>query len=296
VSEWTLLRGDCRNVLPTLPAASFDLVLTDPPYPEVDRPYGRLTEAEWFDLMRAVVPEVRRVLKPSGSAVFVLQPNSRKVGSMRTWLWDFLAWVGREWNVVQDAYWWNVAAMPGEHSARGRLMRPSLKTCVWCGPPDCYRDQDAVLWGESLEQTRRRLTARAGRVTFPSGHDVDRVTMAAASLRRDGVTPFNVFPAAGVCEEESKQGGKHPAMTPLVLCDWWVRYLVPHDGTVLDPFAGTGTVGVAARKWGYPFVGIEKEPAYADVAGKRLADAQAPLFGPRQARPSPLGSTIEHGT
>src|SRR4029077_6586706 len=87
--------------------------------------------------------------KPSGSAVFVLQPNSRKVGSMRLWLWEFMVWAGTEWNMVQDAWWGNISAMPEAHSIQGRLMRPSLKACVWLGHPGCFRDQDAVLWTES---------------------------------------------------------------------------------------------------------------------------------------------------
>jgi DNA modification methylase len=75
--------GDCRDLLKTLGDGSVDAIITDPPYPEITRDYGRMTEVEWHEMMRGVVAEARRVLKPSGSAVFILQPNSRKVGSMR---------------------------------------------------------------------------------------------------------------------------------------------------------------------------------------------------------------------
>jgi modification methylase len=44
---------------------------------------------------------------------------------------------------------------------------------------------------------------------------------------------------------------------------------------VLDPFAGSGTVGLAAYKLGRDFIGIEKEPAYVAIAEKRLAAARA---------------------
>ena len=60
-----ILAGDCRDLLPTLADASIDAVITDPPYPEIDRAYGRLTELEWHELMREVVRETRRVLKPT---------------------------------------------------------------------------------------------------------------------------------------------------------------------------------------------------------------------------------------
>jgi len=85
--------GDCITLMRELPDGSIDACICDPPYAEVNRPYGRLTEAEWWDLMMGVCTEVRRVLKPSGSAMFVLQPNSAHVGQMRPWVFEFQAWV-----------------------------------------------------------------------------------------------------------------------------------------------------------------------------------------------------------
>jgi len=64
---WTLYEGDCRDILPSIPDGSIDAVITDPPYAEIDRPYGRLTEPEWHDLMEFVVAQALRVIKPSGS-------------------------------------------------------------------------------------------------------------------------------------------------------------------------------------------------------------------------------------
>src|SRR5690606_38445050 len=81
-----LIHGDSRRELKKLPDNSIDLILTDPPYPEIDREYGKLSEGEWHDLMRDVVMEGRRVLKPAGSMVVILQPNFETVGKMRLWL------------------------------------------------------------------------------------------------------------------------------------------------------------------------------------------------------------------
>ncbi len=106
------IHGDCRTELKNLKDKSVDLILTDPPYPEIDREYGRLTEQEWHELMRTVVSEGRRILKPTGSMVIILQPNFEKVGKMRLWLWEFVVWAGREWNLIEDAYWWNFGMLP----------------------------------------------------------------------------------------------------------------------------------------------------------------------------------------
>ncbi len=276
-----LHEGDCRTVLPTLPAGSFDSVVCDPPYPCIKRAYGTWTEREWFDLMDVVVPECRRVLKPTGSAVFILQPNSERVGKMRTWLLEFTLKWAKAWGQVQDAYWWNLNAMPEAHAIQGRLMRPSAKWCVWLGTPDCYRNQDAVLWSES-ETTRARKAAdrvsgreNRNRLAYPSGQGKSLASMYGAADRRGGVTPFNVIPISPDGERKAsgtKGEAKHSATTPLELCRWWVRYITPLAGRVLDPFAGSGTTLLAAEAEGREAVGIEKETAYCETIRKRLVD------------------------
>lgn len=144
--NWTLHHADCRDILPTIPNASIHAAIFDPPYPHIKRDYGTWTEDEWFSLMQAVVPQLKRVLVPLGSAVIILQPNSEHIGSMRPWLWKFMAWACKEWNVIQDVYWHNTAMPPTRHCNRKYgLMRPAVKTCVWLGSPDAYRNQDEVL-------------------------------------------------------------------------------------------------------------------------------------------------------
>lgn len=169
----TLHHGDCRDILPTIPSASIHAAILDPPYPCIERSYGTWTEDEWFELMGAVVPQLRRVLVPTGSAVIILQANSEHVGTMRPWLWEFMSWVCKEWNVIQDVYWHNPSTPPTRHCNRKYgLMRPAVKTCVWLGPPNAYRNQDAVLI--PLGKSTRRLleTGRAADDTLrysPSG-------------------------------------------------------------------------------------------------------------------------------
>lgn len=273
-----VIEGDCLDVLPTLEAGSFDAVICDPPYPCIKRSYGTWTEAEWHAMTDRVVPECRRVLKPSGSAVFVLQPNSERLGRMRTWLWDFLAKWGREWGVVQDVWWWNVAAFPEAHTIQGRLLRPSLKACVWLGPPDCHRDQTAVLWTESQANAALRAAARCGRTGYPSGQGRNERSISGAAVRQGGVTPFNVLPVPNTDSQSSAGAHGHGAGTPLALLRWWTRYVCPPGGLVLDPFHGSGTTALACLAEGRRCVGVERVPEYAEIARRRIAEARGPLF------------------
>lgn len=266
-----LIHGDCRKELKKLADQSVDLLLTDPPYPEIDREYGRLTEAEWHDLMRTVVTEGRRLLKPSGSMVIILQPNSEHVGKMRLWLWEFVAWAGREWNLIQDVYWWSNDSMPlsGTNRKQG-LLRASIKMCVWLGPPDCYRDQDRVLWLPSDDIFAERKSDSVLRVSG-SGKTHRNARIQGAAEERGGTTPFNLLPIPGGGATGLSRG--HPATTPYDVAAWFVKYLLPQGGVLCDCFAGSGTMLAAGLDFeASQVIGIEKEKKYIKIAEKRIVE------------------------
>ena len=70
----------------------------------------------------------------------------------------------------------------------------------------------------------------------------------------------------------------HPCPRPLDQVVKIVEQWVPPGGTVLDPFCGSGTTGVACRKLGRKFIGIEIDEGYATIARRRIADAGFPLL------------------
>jgi len=86
------------------------------------------------------------------------------------------------------------------------------------------------------------------------------------------------IPTAGV------DAGLHPAMMPVEVARRLVALYTPAGGTVLDPFAGSGTSGVAAIGQGRRFIGIEINPEYAAIAARRLAKAESEI---RNALPFP---------
>jgi hypothetical protein len=235
-----------------------------------------------MDLMQAVTRQARRILKPRGSALFIVQPNSATVGSMRLWVWDFLSWVGREWNIVQDAYWWNITAPPTTHTHRTRgLMRPSVKYCIWIGAADCYRNQDAVLWQESLRNITQRNAARINGNELkrkPSGWTSRDNRAAQAAADRGGVTPFNLLPIPTGDTHSSSSAYGHGAGTPAPLASWWQRYLTPPRGVTCDPFMGAGTMGETAINNGFNFIGIEEQLTYFNISQRRIALAQPALL------------------
>lgn len=78
-------------------------------------------------------------------------------------------------------------------------------------------------------------------------------------------------------ENTSTRGNIHPTVKPVELMRWLVKLVTPPGGAVLDPFAGSGTTGMACRYELRSFMGIEREAEYVEIAIRRIA-ACVPLF------------------
>lgn len=79
----------------------------------------------------------------------------------------------------------------------------------------------------------------------------------------------------GICKASEKAQGKerwHPTQKPIALMKWCLGMI--DAGVVLDPYMGSGTTGIACVEMGRPFIGIEIEPRYFDIACKRIEEAQ----------------------
>lgn len=91
------------------------------------------------------------------------------------------------------------------------------------------------------------------------------------SQHSDQGTVSRFFYSAKASKKE-RQGSKHPTVKPVALMRWLVRMVTPPGGTVLDPFAGTGTTGEAAVREGFKCVMVEMDEAYQeDIEGRMAA-------------------------
>lgn len=85
----------------------------------------------------------------------------------------------------------------------------------------------------------------------------------------------------GMLRQGQEERNGHPTQKPLALMQWCIEQ-AGNPETILDPFMGSGTTGVAAIQMGRKFIGIEREPKYFEIACKRIeqAVAQPQLFEP----------------
>jgi hypothetical protein len=110
--------------------------------------------------------------------------------------------------------------------------------------------------------------------------------------------PFRYQAKAPTSERPKVEGAAHPTVKPLALMRWLVRLVTPPGGTVLEPFAGSGTTVEAAMLEGFSCVAIEREADYLPLIEARIARAEATLAAPppepkraRKARPAPEAPT-----
>ncbi len=145
------------------------------------------------------------------------------------------------------------------------------------------KSQTAIVWGGNyfdLPPTRAPLVWDKNN----AGRDFADFEMAWTNLdmvaRRFVFRPMNM------------DGGKqHPTQKPVALMEWCLGFL-PNAETILDPFMGSGTTGVACVNLGRSFTGIELDPGYFDIACKRIEEAykQPRLF--EEPAPKPVQEQI----
>ena len=105
------------------------------------------------------------------------------------------------------------------------------------------------------------------RAMFPGAEEASASRFFHAFPPEDGVPPLLYNGKAG---KEDRAGSDHPTVKPIKLLQYMVRHVTPIGGTVLDPFAGTGTTAEAARLEGFDCILMESQPKYLDFLRQRF--------------------------
>jgi site-specific DNA-methyltransferase (adenine-specific) len=99
--------------------------------------------------------------------------------------------------------------------------------------------------------------------------------MKPGARRLDSGSAARFFYCAKASKKDRGEGNVHPTVKPTDLMRYLVRLVTPPNGTVLDPFMGSGSTGRGAVLEGFNFIGIEMSTEYMDIADARIAAAEA---------------------
>jgi DNA modification methylase len=311
----TILVGDAAARLRELPSSSVDCAITSPPYFQL-RNYGAAGQIGlephvdgWVASLQRVFSETARVLKPTGVLWLNLGDSfSRHIsygappkGLLLAPERLLLALAADGWLVRTKVIWAKTNPLPS--SATDRLSLTYEVVYFLTRSPHYFFDLDAIRephrssaakrarpplnltpdWTGPLASTRGGL--RQARAAGIPGHPLGKNPGDVWQIATHGYkgAHFATFPEALV---------RRPllATCPRAVCTachqpWLSKGNLPvpcgcgastRPGVVLDPFFGSGTVGVAAQKLGRDWLGIELNPAYVQLAQERLTDAPRP--------------------
>jgi site-specific DNA-methyltransferase (adenine-specific) len=235
-----------------IPDGSIDLILTDPPY-NLGKDYGNTSDQQseddylawterWIDI---ALPK----LKPNGSLYIFL-----------TWRFtpEIFVMLKKRMTMMNEIIWdrrvpsmgGSVRSFSSVHDTIGFFVRRK----------DYYFDLDAVRIPYDAATKKAR----------------SRSIFVGAKWLEVGYNPKDLWSVSRLHREHAERVD-HPTQKPLEIIERMLKASCPPGGLVLDPFMGSGTTALAARKLGRHFVGFELNQDYCEIIQQRLAMAAAPV-------------------
>lgn len=256
IGEHRLHCGDCLEVLPTLPEATIDVVVTSPPY-NLGLSYrgydDTRAEDEYLDWLAEICSQIRRAMKPDGS--FFLNISG---SSSAPWLPFELIVRLRRLFVLQNHIVW-IKSIATRDDSVGHFKPVGGQRFLHHNHEHIFH---LTLSGDV------KLDRLSIGVPFKDKSNIARRNHP-KDLRCRGNTWF--IPYDTVQSKAAKFN--HPSTFPVALPRWCIRLHGREDALVLDPFMGTGTTMVGAQLEGAKGIGIEVDPSYVTIARARLAEA-----------------------
>jgi site-specific DNA-methyltransferase (adenine-specific) len=266
--SYSNLCGDCLDVLKDLPDQSVQLIVTSPPYADQrKKTYGGIHPDKYVEWFMPRAAEFWRVLKPTGT--FILNIKECVVdGERHTYVMQLvLALREQGWFWTEEWMWHKKNSAPGKWPNRFRDNWEHVFQFNLNRQFDMYQDEVRVPIGDWAKS----------RLTHLSEKDKTRVASATGSgfgknvsnwVGRDTVNPHNVLHMASECGNKN-----HSAVFPVAFPEFFIKLFSKKGDTVADPFAGSGTTGVAALKNGRDYIGVELLQENVDEAEGRLVKA-----------------------
>ncbi|NTH64454.1 site-specific DNA-methyltransferase [Agrobacterium rhizogenes] len=247
----TLYNGDCAEILPTLPDASVNLIVTSPPY-NIGKAYERRARLDdYVAFQRSVIIECHRVLRANGSICWQVgnYVDDGEIVPIDSLVIPIFRELGMK---IRSRIIWTFGH--GMHCTRRLSGRH--ETVVWATMSDDYLfDLDAIRIPQKYPQKRHYKGPKKGEL---SGNPL-------------GKNPGDVWEISNVKNRHPEKTA-HPCQFPEELVQRLVLSLTAPGEIVLDPFAGSGTVGKVCSRLDRASILIERDEAYCDLIRERLGD------------------------
>lgn len=265
--------GDSSLWLPALPEGSVDLFFMSPPYAD-QRAYSRIHPDRYVEWFLPFARSMYGATSETGSLVINIKNRVAKDGPLKGQRHPYvfqlvLALQNMGWRWIEEYVWQKPNAIPGKFGPR---TKDSFEHVFhFARGPKPYFDLDAIRvpYRTSADEIERRKQDTSGRRSTEAGFGRNRVT----TYAHGGADPGNVIPVSQTYNQH--KGVAHTAPMPEGLAEFFVKAMTPTGGVVVDPFAGSGTTAVVARRLGRRVGGLELHEEYALAARERIAAGAA---------------------
>lgn len=235
-----LYHGDWQDVLPTVKPRSVGFLLSDPPYNNTCLEWD--TAVDWLMFWRIVerLCKIHATMAMFSSGLFVpLLINSNR----KHYRYDLV---------------WEKSGPTGFLDAKRRPLRAHENILIFTRKPR------ASIYNPQMTIGKMHKRGSAGQ----------RMAHYSCSGPASGIVTNQYYPRSILRFSNARQGRSlHPTQKPLDLIMWLMRTFSNRRHLVLDPFVGSGTTLVAAKKTGRRCIGVEREERFCEIAANRLREA-----------------------
>ena len=237
--ENKVIKGDCLEVMKTIPDKSIDMILCD-------LPYGT-TSCKWDTIIpfEPLWEQYKRIIKDNGAIVLTAsQPFTT-------------ALIASNYDLFKYVWIWKKSRTTGFQIAKYRPMKQHEDVCIFYKKQPTY-NQTLTKLEKPIKSWRKNGKGGNLMTGMKADNDKNRVQL---------YTGFN----RDIIEIDSEHNANaHPTQKPVALFEYLIKTYTNEGDLVLDNCAGSGTTGVACKNTNRNYILIEKEPEYIEIINKRL--------------------------
>jgi site-specific DNA-methyltransferase (adenine-specific) len=265
MKKWTnrVFNEDALKGLARIPDGTIDLILADPPY-SLGKDYGNDSDKQetgtYLRWMETWIDAALPKLKPNGSLFIFL-----------TWKFspEIFVMLKQRMTMINEIIWDRRVPSMGGSTRTFTSVHDTIGFFV--KSKGYYFDLDSVRIPYDAETKKAR----------------SRSIFVGAKWLEIGYNPKDLWSVSRLHKIHPERSD-HPTQKPLEIIERMVKVSCPPGGIVLDPFMGSGTTAVAAKRWGRNFVGFELNKDYCDIIANRLASPEAHLTTPNNQPTEPI--------
>ena len=261
--------GDSRS-LSVIDDESVNLIMTSPPYSDLrSHTYGGVKPDEYVEWFMQFSPELKRVLRNDGS--FVLNINDKVVGGERhTYVIELILALREDgWKWIERYPWVKMNATPGRFRYRLRDAFEYNLHFTKTFDFKIYKDHVKIPAQESTIRKKKLWDRKCPLFRRVSGTK-SGIGVNSSQMAKDGlVEPCNTLVMPTQCGNTL-----HSAAFPVELPTFFILLFTKKGDIVLDPFIGSGTTAIAAKKVDRYFIGVDKDREMCNNAWSRIFEEE----------------------